>query len=93
MPHFLIQGWDKPNSQDLRAATRPEHLRHVNSGQVKVVIAGPMLTDDGQPIGSMLVVEAESRAEVEAFANADPYAKAGLFGRIDILVWRQVIPA
>ena len=93
MPHFLIQGWDKPNAQELRAATRPAHLEHVGSGRVKVVIAGPMLTEDGQPLGSMLVVEAESRAAAEAFAQADPYARAGLFERIDILAWRQVIPA
>jgi len=38
-------------------------------------------------------VEAADRAAAEAFAQADPYARAGLFERVDILAWRQVLPA
>lgn len=93
MPHFLVQCWDKPDSLELRAATRPAHLDYLAASPVKVVLAGPMLTDEGQPKGSLLVVEADDRQAAEAFAAADPYAKAGLFERVDIIAWRQVIPA
>lgn len=41
--------------------------------------------------GSLLIMEAESRAEVEAWAAADPYAKAGLFQSVEIRAWKRVI--
>jgi ethanolamine utilization microcompartment shell protein EutL len=37
-----------------------------------------MLDTEGKPCGSLLVIEAADLAEAEAFAAADPYAKAGL---------------
>lgn len=93
MPQFIIQCWDKPQAQELRAATRPAHLEYVNSGAVKLIAVGPMLTDDGQPFGSLLIIETEDRLAAERFAAEDPYAKAGLFDRVDVTLWRKVFPA
>lgn len=93
MPQFIIQCWDKPQAQELRAATRPAHLEYVNSGTVKLIAVGPMLTDDGQPFGSLLIIEAEDRPAAERFAAEDPYARAGLFDRVDVTLWRKVFPA
>lgn len=93
MPRFIIQCWDKPESLELRAATRPAHLEYVNSGAVGLVAVGPMLTEEGQPFGSLLIIEAEDRAAAERFAANDPYALAGLFERVEIIGWRQVFLA
>jgi len=93
MPQFIIQCWDKPDALALRAATRPAHLEYVNSGAVGLVAVGPMLTDDGQPFGSLLIIEAQDRLAAERFAAQDPYAQAGLFERVEITAWRQVFPA
>lgn len=93
MPQFIIQCWDKPESLELRAATRPAHLDYVNSGAVQLVAVGPMLTDEGQPYGSLLIIEAQDRLAAERFAAEDPYTKAGLFERVEIIVWRKVFPA
>lgn len=93
MPQFIIQGWDKPNSLELRVATRPAHLEYAASGEVTVLLAGPMLSDEGMPIGSMFVIEARDRAAAEHFAANDPYKLAGLFERVDIISWRKVLPA
>jgi uncharacterized protein YciI len=49
-----------------------------------------VLDPAGNPCGSMLVVEAADRAEAEAFAAADPYAKAGLFESVVIRPFRAV---
>lgn len=93
MPQFIVQCWDKPDALALRIATRPAHLDYVNSGVVGLIAVGPMLTDDGQPFGSLLLIEAEDRLAAERFAANDPYALAGLFARVEITAWRQVIPA
>ncbi|MDT4886907.1 YCII-related domain protein [compost metagenome] len=37
--------------------------------------------------GSLLVVEAASLAEVQAFLDDDPYVRAGIFERVEIRPW------
>ena len=81
---------DKPNSLELRKATRPTHLDYLKQGGP--VFSGPMLAEDEQtPIGSLLIVEAADRAAVEAWAANDPYALAGLFESVEIRPFVKVI--
>ena len=89
---FMIQCFDKPNSLELRLATRERHLQHVDQSGMKILIAGPMLSDVGQPIGSLFLVEAEDAAAARRFVDADPYQLAGLFARVDIKGFRTVFP-
>lgn len=89
---FVIHCIDKPDSQDLRLKTRPRHLEYLQSQAERVLLAGPTLTDDGTGMtGSVLIVEAADRAAAEAFADGDPYSKAGLFAGRSIAPWRKVV--
>ena len=88
---FVIYCKDKPDSLELRKATREAHLAHVEAADVDIVIAGPLL--DGETrIGSMFVVDADSAEAVHAFSESDPYRQAGLFGQVDIHPFHQVFP-
>jgi uncharacterized protein YciI len=87
---FAITNIDKPGSTALRAATRETHLGYLDSIVSQLLLAGPVLNAEGQSIGSLLVVEAENQAAAEAFAAADPYAKAGLFESITIRPYRLI---
>lgn len=78
--------------QQLRAAVRPQHLAYLEAALPHVVVAGPLLDDDGQPIGSMLLMDFPDRKAAVAFAADDPYAKAGLFASVAVTSWRQVFP-
>ena len=49
-----------------------------------VRVAGPLLDDEGTMIGSLFIMEAESRNEVQAFADNDPYTAAGVFESVEI---------
>jgi uncharacterized protein YciI len=83
---------DKPDSEALRKSVRDRHLEHLNAHDVRY--AGPMLAEDeATMIGSVIVVEAENRAAADAFAAADPYRDAGLFDRVTIRPFKQVICA
>jgi uncharacterized protein len=93
MPYFAIHCIDKPDSQALRAETRPAHLAHVESVMDRVVVAGPLLDMDGQPMGSLLILDFADRKEAIEFAAADPYAQAGLFASVAVTAWRKVYPA
>lgn len=90
---FILECLDKPGALDTRLANRPAHLAYVEANVAKVLIAGPILTEEGSPVGSLLVLDMETRAEVEAFAAADPYAKAGVFGSTTIRPFKKVFPA
>jgi uncharacterized protein YciI len=84
MALFVLACFDKPNSLDLRTATREAHLAYAGEHRTMIKVAGPMLDDADAMAGSLFILEAESRAQVEAFNAADPYQKAGLFGQVEI---------
>jgi hypothetical protein len=87
---FAITCTDKPGSLELRMATRPAHLDHLKANEKSLVLVGPILDAEDRPAGSLLVVEADDRAAAEAFAAADPYAKAGLFESVVVRPFRTV---
>jgi uncharacterized protein len=90
--YFAITCKDKPGQPELRPATRPAHIEYLASFGKSILIAGPLLGDDGQPNGSLIVVDLEDRAAAEAFSTGDPYAKAGVFDSVTIAPWRKSIP-
>ena len=90
MPLFVIQHQDKPGALQLRIDTREAHLAYLAEAK-GLKVAGPYLNEAGEMVGSMLVVEAEDMAGAEAFAAADPYAKAGLFASSQIRQWRHSV--
>jgi hypothetical protein len=84
MALFVLACFDKPNSLDLRMATREAHLAYAGEHRAMIKVAGPLLDDAEGMAGSLFILEAGSRAEVEAFNAADPYQQAGLFGQVEI---------
>lgn len=85
---------DRKDSLDVRLANRDKHLAFIGDLGDRVKLAGPMLSDDGEGmVGSMLIIEAESATDIQSIADSDPYALAGLFERVTIRPFRQVIPA
>ena len=57
-----------------------------------VRFAGPILSDDESPTGSIIVIDCGDLAEAKAIADADPYHQAGLFRHVDVHPFKQVIP-
>ncbi len=90
MPAFTIVCQDKKDSLALRLETREKHLAHIANANVKVLLAGPHLDEDEKPAGSLIIIDAEDMTAAEKFAAEDPYAKAGLFARVDITPFKIV---
>jgi uncharacterized protein YciI len=93
VPTYAIHCIDKPMQQALRARTRQAHLAYVRERLDQIVVAGPLLDETGQPIGSMLLMKFPDYRSAVAFAADDPYARAGLFASVAVTAWRQVLPA
>ena len=87
---FIIIAEDKPDSLELRQRVRPEHLAYLDAHKARLLAAGALLADDGKAgFGSVLIYDSDDRAEAEAFAQGDPFAKAGLFATTAIHRWRK----
>ena len=93
MALFMALCTDKPGRVALRLATREAHLAYLDSVKSCIKIGGPFLDDAGDPVGSLLVVEADSALDARAILAKDPYALAGLFGTVLIRPWRWTVGA
>lgn len=87
---YVIIGHDAPDAAAKRPEVRPAHLAHLDpvarAGRVR--LAGPFL----DRTGSLIVVEADSLAEVWALVARDPYVTEGVFNRVEVKPFRQVLP-
>jgi uncharacterized protein YciI len=87
---FVIIGHDAPDAQAKRPGVRPAHLAHLEplakAGKVK--IAGPFL----DKTGSLIVLEADSLAEVWELVGRDPYVTEGIFNHVEVKPFTQVFP-
>lgn len=87
--YWLMTCRHKPRVADLREQHREAHRQHVSTGGggIAKVLTGSALTDDDgeTPIGNFGVLEAPTRAAARAFAESDPYAKAGIVESIEIV--------
>lgn len=95
---YLILGHDTPNALPLRKATRPAHLDYVrvlhNEGRLAIVGPRPKV-DSSTPTdagfyGSLIIAEFASLEAAQAWAAQDPYAKAGVFERVEVQPFIQV---
>lgn len=91
MPLFALFCADKPNSLELRMATREAHLAYVRGFADRMKLGGPMLDEAGNMAGSIIFLEADDIADARAFSAEDPYNKAGLFGRVDITAFKPTL--
>jgi hypothetical protein len=88
---FVAVCHDKPGALPTRLERRPAHLDYLNTHSATVKAAGAMLGPDGNPIGSMLILDCADQAAAEAFCAGDPFAEAGLFERVEVRPWRQAV--
>ncbi|HCQ64156.1 MAG TPA: hypothetical protein DIU07_02810 [Rhodobacteraceae bacterium] len=87
---YAIICTDKDGALEIRKANREAHLAY--AAETPVVYLGPFLDDvSGDMKGSLAVLDVDTRAEAEAWAANDPYAKAGLFQKARIERFKKVI--
>lgn len=88
---FVITAFDRPGALELRLKVRPAHLSYLEDRATQVRIGGPLLNENDQPMGSLLIIEAADRAAAEAFAAGDPYRQEGVFEKVEIRPWRAAV--
>lgn len=88
---FVILGFDGPEGQARRKIHRAAHLANLEplDRQGRVLLAGPF-TDLA---GSLIVIEATSIEEAKQIAQDDPYTVHGVFERVEVHPFKQVLPS
>lgn len=88
---YAIMCIDKADSEALRLETRAAHLDYVLAHDF-VAVAGPLTSDDGATmIGTLLLLDTDNEAQARAFADNDPYAKAGLFATVEVRRFKHLL--
>ncbi|MDH5833848.1 YciI family protein [Luteimonas kalidii] len=97
---YAIEGYDGDQVLDRRLAARERHLQRLvalrDAG--RLLLAGPcpaIDADDPGPAGfsgSLVVAQFPSLEEARAWADADPYVKAGVYARVEVRPFRPVLP-
>jgi uncharacterized protein YciI len=97
---YAIISEDVSDSIELRKTARPAHLERVNAlvDQGRLLVAGPHpAVDSPDPgtagfTGSLIIAEFESLQDAETWASEDPYVKAGVYARVTVKPFKQVLP-
>jgi uncharacterized protein YciI len=97
---YVILGEDVPDSLDRRRQARPAHLQRIEElrDAGRLLIAGPCPAIDAPDpgpagfTGSLIVAEFASLEAAQTWAESDPYVTAGVFAKVIVKPFRQVLP-
>lgn len=91
---WMITSEDSETAAALRQdrALMDAHWAYELSIKDKILAAGSLRTDDGKlPVGSLLILDVETKEEALALLQGDPATKAGLRGNISVRYWNRAI--
>jgi uncharacterized protein YciI len=94
---FLVIARDGTDEGALerRQRTRPAHLAGigplVDAGNV--LVGGAILSEAGDMVGSMLLVEFPTREDVDAWLARDPYVTDGVWRDVEVHPFRTAVGA
>ncbi len=90
---FIVKLADKPGSTALREQYLADHRAWLAANLAHIRITGALRTDPaGAPVGGLWIVEAETKAQVEALLVEDPFWKQGLRAGVDVWHWSRGFP-
>lgn len=87
---WTISCVDKPDTAAIRDSVLQPHRDYLKSQKDILVLAGATQNDEGTTaIGSLFVVNVNTRAEAKAFSDGDPFTQKGVFASITITRMRR----
>ena len=83
---------DAPGMAARRLEIRPEHKTYLAGVAERIAFAGPLLDEAGQMTGSLLVIDFPDRAAALGWLSAEPFTRAGVYGRSEVSAFRNLWP-
>ena len=98
MAFFVITCTDSENSLEKRLAVRPQHIERLEKldAEGRLIVAGAMPKDPADPKagfhGSTIIVDFDSREDLDAWLAEEPFLKEGVYEKIDIKPFNKAFP-
>lgn len=81
---FVIRAYDGAGKLDKRMEVRPRHLEGMKKLNEHIICAGGLLDDEGKMKGSALIMEFESRKELDVYLANEPYVLEKVWEKIEV---------
>ena len=81
---FVIRAYDGAGKLDKRMEVRPRHLEGMKKLNEHIICAGGLLDDEGKMKGSALIMEFESRKELDDYLANEPYVLEKVWEKIEV---------
>ena len=88
---FMIIGHDGAGKLDKRMEVRPRHLEGMKKLSEHIICAGGLLDDAGNMKGSVLIMDFDSRKDVDDYIANEPYVVEKVWEKIEVEPMNVVI--
>lgn len=89
---FAARFTDKPDIAEKRAELLQAHFDWLAANDDKVLLAGAIRNDEGQGLGGLWIIEANSKAEAEQVYQGDPFYANGLRAKVEVFHYVKAHP-
>ncbi|MGZ8516052.1 MAG: YciI family protein [Chitinophagaceae bacterium] len=92
MQQYIMHAWDGTDEQALerRMKSRPAHLENARKlkGNGNFIMGGAMLSDEGKMIGSTMVMQFETKEQLQNWLDSEPYITGKVWEKMDLRPFR-----
>ena len=88
---FIITAYDGEGKLEKRMEVRPRHLEGMSRLSKHIICAGGLLDEEGKMKGSALIMEFESRKELDDYLANEPYVIEKVWEKIDVETMNVVL--
>ena len=81
---FIVKAYDGEGMLGKRMEVRPRHLEGIERIKEHVMCAGGLLDDEGKMKGSVLIMEYESREQLDEYLANEPYVQENVWQKIEV---------
>jgi uncharacterized protein len=81
---YMIYCLDGAGQLQRRLDNHADHRAYLAEAGGGLIVAGPLLADDGAMIGSLFLLEAESREAAQRYIAADPFSTRKIWESVTI---------
>lgn len=81
---FLVRAYDGAGKLEKRMEVRPRHLEGMKNLSDHIICAGGLLDAEGKMKGSALIMDFESRKELDDYIANEPYVLEKVWEEIEV---------
>lgn len=89
---YVFHLMDSPEAAELRQRGRPAHKAYIALVADRIAFAGPLLGEDGNPAGSLLVIDFLDRDAALAWISEEPFTLSGVYSSRQIHAFQNLWP-